>query len=142
MDIPSIGILMGDAAGIGPELIIKSLMDKTRPLYCSFFVIGNFQALQRAADSLNKHVKIQQIQSVERNKIDPETIFVLNSETGNNSNPHWGIPSAANGANSISQIKTAVDLALSNKIDGIVIAPLNKEAMHMASFQFSDEICT
>ena len=45
-----------------------------------------------------------------------------------------------NGANEVAQIERAVELAVAGQVDGVVIAPLNKEAMHQSGFGFPDEI--
>ncbi|MCG2788342.1 MAG: 4-hydroxythreonine-4-phosphate dehydrogenase PdxA, partial [Actinomycetia bacterium] len=44
---PVIGITMGDAAGVGPELILKTLSDKEVYNECMPVVIGNYDWLNK-----------------------------------------------------------------------------------------------
>src|SRR5699024_10244004 len=58
---PIIGITMGDAAGAGPEIIIKSLQsqklyDESHPI-----VIGDAKMLKQAADNIKTELKIRKV---------------------------------------------------------------------------------
>ena len=46
---PIIGITIGDAAGIGPEVVLKSLADKSLGASCEFVLIGDGAHLRRIA---------------------------------------------------------------------------------------------
>ena len=131
---------MGDAAGIGPELVIRAFKNKDASRPCSLFVIGSLRILQRAADALNEHMEFRSIESFDRNTITPDSISVLECKVKESPRAPWGLPDAANGANAVAQMKKAVELALADSIDDVVIAPLHKEAMQMAGFPFPDEI--
>ena len=48
MNRPIIGITMGDAAGVGPEIIMKSLHDAEVYETCRPFVIGDSKIMDRA----------------------------------------------------------------------------------------------
>ena len=59
--LPSIGITMGDAAGVGPEVVIKALAHRevytqSRPL-----VIGDARQLERAKKALKLNLDIRSI---------------------------------------------------------------------------------
>jgi len=47
---PIIGITMGDPAGIGPEIAVKSLAKKEIYEKCIPIVIGDFEALKEASE--------------------------------------------------------------------------------------------
>jgi 4-hydroxythreonine-4-phosphate dehydrogenase len=49
------------------------------------------------------------------------------------------VADAYNGRNCIAAIRRAVELAKEGRLDGIVLAPLNKEAMHLAGSTHADE---
>ena len=55
---------MGDAAGIGPELIIRTLQNKEIAASASHFVIGSMEVMQRAADSINQQIAFRKLASV------------------------------------------------------------------------------
>src|SRR5436190_1925689 len=52
-DLPVIGITMGDAAGIGPEIVVKSLADQELADSCRCVIIGDAVLLRNTADALN-----------------------------------------------------------------------------------------
>ncbi len=137
---PLIALVMGDAAGIGPELMIRALQNKDLASWGSYLVIGSLQIMERAADALNEQVAFTPVKSVDHTHVATDKIAVLHCEVEKNPHFCWGVPDAINGANAVAQMKKAVGLAVANKVDGVVIAPLNKEAMHMTGFQFLDEM--
>ena len=57
-----LGITMGDAAGIGPEIIVKL---HAKGLSAPCVVYGDMPSLQRAAKALNSAVKIIALDSVD-----------------------------------------------------------------------------
>lgn len=136
---PVIGIVMGDAAGIGPEIIIKSLEKNELNLLCLPLVIGSQEIMERMAKAMNKKINFSGVSSIEKIKFSSNTIPVLDCEVEKNPHFCWGVVDAINGKNAIAYIKKAVQLAMSKEIEGIVIAPLNKESMHKGGLSFPDE---
>ena len=136
---PVIGLVMGDAAGIGPELILIALQKKAVAAAASHFVIGSMEVMKRAARAIDKNIAFTRIESVGDMTSVGDRIAVLNAEEQVNPRLRWGVVDAVNGLNSVAYMKKAVALALEHEIDAVVIAPLNKEAMHAGGFQFPDE---
>ena len=50
---PLIGITLGDAAGIGPEIILKTISDKKILNQCRILIIGDSKILQNASEKLH-----------------------------------------------------------------------------------------
>lgn len=126
---PIIGITMGDAAGVGPEIIVKSLALKEIYEKCQPVVIGDAKILQRAVTITNTNVEIRQINQIEEaefsfGKIDCIDLDLLPNDL------KFGEISAEAGNAAFQYIKTAIDLAKEKKIQAICTAPLNKEALH------------
>ena len=59
--IPTIGITMGDPAGIGPEIVCRSLTEPAVYDVCRPVVIGSRAALERAAAAIGSHQRIQAV---------------------------------------------------------------------------------
>ena len=55
---PKIGISMGDPAGIGPEIIIKTLAQKTIYDQCQPLIVGDAAVLERETQFLKIPLKI------------------------------------------------------------------------------------
>src|SRR5262249_62413531 len=58
---PRVAITMGDAAGIGPEITVKSLADPRATEWCIPFVIGDARVLERAMEATGTHLAIRRL---------------------------------------------------------------------------------
>ncbi|WP_202079354.1 4-hydroxythreonine-4-phosphate dehydrogenase PdxA [Caldalkalibacillus salinus] len=129
MKKPIIGITMGDAAGVGPEIIVKSLQSQTLYEQAHPIVIGDAKMLKRASEILNIDITIREIDSDD----DLSTRFGEIACYDLNLLPQdlpFGQVSSASGHAAFEYLRTAIELANAGKIDAICTAPLNKEALH------------
>lgn len=133
---PVIGITMGDAAGVGPEIIVKSLQSEKVYEQSHPIVIGDAKMLERAVKILSADVTVKKIDVHADLK---ETIFgeiacvdldLLPSDLP------FGQVSAKAGDAAFQYLKTAISLANEEKIDAICTAPLNKEALHKGGHRY------
>ena len=62
---PIIGITMGDPAGIGPEVVVKALMDKKVRQSCLPLVFGSYNIIFSAAKKFLGKASIRKITWVE-----------------------------------------------------------------------------
>lgn len=132
---PIIGITMGDAAGIGPEIIVKSLTKDEVYDLCRPLVIGDAAMLERAARITGVPLTIRRINngsdaSFERGIVDCLDLGLLPEDLP------FGQISAAAGNAAYHYIAKAVELAQAGAIDAICTAPLNKEALHKGGHLF------
>ncbi|AIF68127.1 4-hydroxythreonine-4-phosphate dehydrogenase [Terribacillus saccharophilus] len=126
---PVIGITMGDAAGIGPEIIAKALMDESIYADCQPIVIGDAKIIKRAASVVGSTSEIHSILRVSQAKNIPGVIDVIDL----NLLPEdlaFGVISSEAGDAAYQYLAKAVELAKAKEIDSICTAPLNKEALH------------
>ncbi|WHY02631.1 4-hydroxythreonine-4-phosphate dehydrogenase PdxA [Neobacillus sp. DY30] len=126
---PIIGITMGDAAGIGPEIIVKSLMDKDIYDQCQPVVIGDAKILERVKPIVNADVQINVINTVSEAKNEFGIIDVIDLDLLPVDLPFGQVSGDAGNA-AYQYIAKAVALAKEKEINAICTAPLNKEAMH------------
>ncbi|MFK7692332.1 4-hydroxythreonine-4-phosphate dehydrogenase PdxA [Paenibacillus sp. HJGM_3] len=129
MNRPIIGITMGDAAGVGPEIIMKSLKDAQVYESCRPFVIGDAKILERADGFVHTGLRVRSIQSVAEAQFQYGTVDCLDLNLLPADLP-IGQVSAEAGHASFSFLKKAIELANAGEIDAICTAPLNKEALH------------
>ncbi|MFC0470936.1 4-hydroxythreonine-4-phosphate dehydrogenase PdxA [Halalkalibacter kiskunsagensis] len=126
---PIIGITMGDAAGIGPEIIVKSLTDKDIYDRCQPVVIGDAKMLERVKPIVNADVEVHVINQVSEAKNIFGIIDVIDLNLLAFDLPFGQVSGEAGNA-AYQYIAKAVELAKEKKINAICTAPLNKEAMH------------
>ena len=127
---PIIAITMGDAAGVGPEVIVKALAhaelyDRCRPL-----VIGDAQRLRKAGEvSGLPPITVNVVTGVEGARFVPGVIDCIDLGLIPADLP-FGKLSAIAGDAAYHFIAKAVELAVAGQVGAICTAPLNKEALH------------
>lgn len=127
---PIIAITMGDAAGIGPEIIVKALSHPDIYEVCRPLVVGDTGTLERAAAISNRDaMKIRPIEGAAEALFQHGIIDCINLKLLPDAVP-YGQLSAAAGNAAFHYIAKAVELAKSGEVQAICTAPLNKEALH------------
>ncbi|MBI4684611.1 MAG: 4-hydroxythreonine-4-phosphate dehydrogenase PdxA [Nitrospirae bacterium] len=127
-------ITIGDAGGIGPEIIVKALYCAEIRDYCAPVVIGDRVVIEEAINLTKLPIELKLIKSPDESKSAMGTIDFIDLNMVKKFEK--GKPTAENGRASVSYIKKAVELALDKKVDGIVTAPISKEALKMAGYSW------
>ena len=132
---PYLGITMGDPAGIGPEVIAKSLLndsifDKSIPV-----IIGNSNLMLNALNLVHSDKKINSIDNLSQAVSDKFKLNVLDINNLDSNDIEQGQISSSSGKASVEWILKAGSLAVNNEIQAIVTAPINKEACKLAGFK-------
>ncbi len=129
-----IAITMGDAAGIGPEIIARALYCAEIRDFCAPLVIGSRTVIQEAIDLLKLPLKLRLIESPDECISGIGTIELI--DMGVIKKFRKGKPTAENGRSCVSYVKKAVTLALNKEVDAIVTAPISKETLKMAGMKW------
>jgi len=133
---PVIGITMGDAAGIGPEIIVRALRRKEVYAACRPVVIGDAKRLRKAAEIVGaEELRIRSIRNIEEAAFEYGTVDCLDLDLLPDDLP-FGQISAAAGDAAFRYVAKAVELASAGEIDAICTAPLNKEALHLGGHSY------
>jgi 4-hydroxythreonine-4-phosphate dehydrogenase len=128
-----VGITMGDAAGIGPELVVKAC---AQGLNAPCVVYGDAGALRRAAAALGARLEIREITNVGQASGDAGRIEVVACGPALPPDLPHGKVSAAAGRAAYDYVCAAIDDAQAGRIRAIVTAPLNKQSMHEAGIDY------
>jgi len=127
---------MGDPAGIGPEVIAKALSGTHLRSVCRSIVIGSFPVMERTIKALKLKLNVVRVHGHETVALRRGTVAVLDPLETPLQTFKSGIAAAETGAASVAFIKKAVELAQIGCIDGMVTAPINKEAINMAGCRY------
>jgi 4-phospho-D-threonate 3-dehydrogenase / 4-phospho-D-erythronate 3-dehydrogenase len=133
---PTLAITMGDPAGIGPEIIAKTLQDKETYSICNPLVVGDIHAMKMGLDVAQQSLKINPIENPDEAKYSYGTIDLIDLHNIDPEHIEMGKPAAMTGKASAQYVIHAADLALENKVDAIVTAPLNKAALHLGGYKY------
>jgi 4-phospho-D-threonate 3-dehydrogenase / 4-phospho-D-erythronate 3-dehydrogenase len=135
MSKATIGITMGDAAGIGPEIIVKALADHSIYEACKPVVIGDRRALAEMAEIVKADVRIRPIQSLGQAKFEPGLVDCLDLDLLG-PGVTFGELSARAGDAAYCYLVEAVALAKAGSVDAICTAPLNKKALRLGGHDY------
>ncbi|MDD5644686.1 MAG: 4-hydroxythreonine-4-phosphate dehydrogenase PdxA [bacterium] len=129
---PVIAFTMGDPSGIGPEICAKAALSKKVLSVCRPVILGDPSIIRKAADLI--HRKICIIDNP-HSKNTGKKICVLPAVKHKGRLRISGV-SAASGFSAMKCIDIALRYAGEGKISGFVTAPINKEAIKRAGFDF------
>jgi 4-hydroxythreonine-4-phosphate dehydrogenase len=130
---PRLALTLGDVAGVGPEIVVRAALDPSVQRAVQPIVVGNAEVVRRAARLVQTDA--------------PVTVIAAPEEADSFEKPGlvcWDVgPSDAAevppatvdpraGRAAYAALIAAIDAALAGRIDGIVTAPLNKLALHLA----------
>jgi len=135
MNLPIVGITMGDATGVGPEVVMKALAHAGVYAQCRPLVIGDAKQLERAGKLTGVDVPVFKITKPETGKFTHGTVDCVDLGLVP-AGISYGKVSAAAGEAAYRYIELAVKLALQGAIDAICTAPINKEALNAAGHHF------
>lgn len=127
-----LGITMGDPSGIGPEIIVK-LFEQTPLSDC--LVYGDPDWISATAKSMGSEIGVDTLDRPDANRREGFIPVIASCDPLPATLPIGHVSPLA-GKAAYQCVQRAIDDALSGVIAGIVTAPLNKQAIHQAGFNF------
>src|SRR6476469_1508999 len=125
---PVIGLTLGDPAGIGPEIVVKSLLDSSLFDIARPIIFGNAAALEAARELVPGAPSVRIVTSVESARFDGVHLELLDIGHSDGLRIEYGAVQARAGQLAYDWFRAAIDRANAGDIDGIATAPVNKEA--------------
>src|SRR5262245_28804421 len=129
MRSPILGITMGDPAGVGPEIIARAAAEPLVASHSRPVVVGAASAMRDALRLVSSPLTLHPVTSVAACRWTDGTLECLDLANVDMTALPRGEVSAAAGRAAHEYILRAVDLAKAGEIDGMVTAPINKEAL-------------
>ncbi len=126
---------MGDALGIGPEIIVRAFLQGLAP---DAFVVGDVAVMRRAERLVRSRADVPALSlaviehPADIAAVPPGCLPVLNVAAPELADLLWGTVDARAGRAAAVCIRAAVRWALSGDVAGIVTAPIHKEALAAA----------
>ena len=126
-------ITMGDPSGIGPEIIVSSIVKQNNKF--KVIVVGSPEVIERAINITGIKSKLNILSNLNEAKFLNGYINVLETKELDIL-PNFGLPNKICGKASFEAIELAIKYALNNKIRGIVTGPICKESFSLANINF------
>ncbi|HEY5632815.1 MAG TPA: 4-hydroxythreonine-4-phosphate dehydrogenase PdxA [Burkholderiaceae bacterium] len=132
---PLIAITMGDAAGVGPEVIMKSLARPALYESCRPLVVGDARRLREAGRIAGVSLEVRAVAGPGEagfrcGVVDCVDLGLIPEGLA------FGEISALAGDAAYRYVAKAAELASAEQADAICTAPLNKEALHAGGHRF------
>jgi 4-hydroxythreonine-4-phosphate dehydrogenase len=134
-DQPVIGVTMGDAAGIGPEVVVKALADPKIRKAAKFVVFGMNEQLCYVADAAEIEPFWGRHQHEKISRDYPYKVVVADYD-------EYSVPSWIRGASKVAGEASvrfcldAIDAAMDGIIDAVVTAPISKKSWNLAGAEW------
>lgn len=126
-----VGISIGDFNGIGPEIILKSLKDKTITDFFTPVIFGSGKLFTYQKNVFKLQTNFNYINSAKEAQSGKINMVNLTKE---NSNIEFGTPTEESTKMAIDSLNAATEALLNKEIDVLVTAPINKDEMMKYGF--------
>jgi len=136
---PKIAITMGDAAGIGPEIILKSLGSEGISEICRPIVFGDYRVIDKALGITGSKLSINKVSDLKDCRFSDGTVDLLDFNNIGTGDIKYGVNDPAYGKAAVEYTIEAASMCMDGSVDAMVSAPLNKKSMHMAGYKFEGQ---
>ena len=135
---PVLGMLIGDGAGVGPEIIAKLAVQNFFAAYCRPVIIGDVRILQRAFGTVGSSVPLQIVSDIDQIDWNAD-LAVLDRKDQDPVNVPFGKLTIEAGKANLDGLKLGVELYKAKKIEGFCFGPFNKAGMKEAGCELESE---
>ena len=137
---PGVGLLLGDATGIGPELVAKLLASYPVHEHADLVVVGDQRIFEMGQKIAKTSVVTSLISSLAEAQFDTAEVQLLDFPGVNPGEFELGKLSPKAGKSVLDVLAFTLDEAKAGRLDAIVFGPFNKQAMHLGGSPFPDEL--
>jgi len=139
--VPLVAVTLGDVAGVGPETIVRAALSPRISETCRILAVGSPNVLKRAVELVGQPMGILEIPDPEEANaiidVGPEHTLLCWNPVGDVADEvPPGLVDARAGEAAYQALVSATRAALEGRVDAITTAPLNKEALHRAGYDF------
>jgi len=137
---PALVVTLGDAAGIGPEVIVKSLAEEKLWQRACFFIVGDHRVLQQGIEDAGKGPEFEILENEREARHQPGKVYVLDQANLAPGDFAIGQVSVETGRAMGQDLARAVNLVQDGLADGMVFGPLTKAALNLGGYDVKDEL--
>jgi 4-hydroxythreonine-4-phosphate dehydrogenase len=134
---PVIGITMGDPSGIGPEIVLKSVAREEVREVCVPVIVGKRYYLEKLTEYLGLSLRFSSLPKLSAEALPLGSIPCVEPADLSFPTDAVGVCSPAAGRAALSCLREAATLCFRRRLDGLVTAPVSKEAIRAGGVPFS-----
>ncbi|MDF2908449.1 MAG: 4-hydroxythreonine-4-phosphate dehydrogenase [Herbinix sp.] len=133
---PIIAIPMGDPAGIGPEIVVKALVNKEVQQVAKCVVIGDRKVLEDAIRFTGVNLTIKVIQKAEEGEYSEGILNLIDLDNVDQKEFKIGQVSGMCGKAAYEYIAKSIEMANSKEVAAVSTTPINKESLKAGNVNF------
>jgi 4-hydroxythreonine-4-phosphate dehydrogenase len=140
MNKTRIAMVLGDPAGIGPELIARLLADAQVRSQAQVILIADEGEMRRGMDIAGLEFPYRQVESLDELVFTDEVPLFYNFRGETSGEFARSEASVMGGRYCLDTLKLAVESTAAGRTDAVLFGPLNKTSLHMAGMAHNDEL--
>lgn len=138
----TVAMVLGDPAGVGPELVAKLLSQAEQRNKANILLIADKNELEKGIGIAQSSFVYDEVSEndLETYSFKEGVPALIHHKCSHPAPFEYGKATEQSGVYILETLKKAVDLAKSGLVQSICFAPLNKQAMHLGGLKYRDEL--
>jgi len=136
MKKPLIAVTLGDPAGIGPEIVVKTVADKDLFEEANCIVIGDAGVVEQAIGVTGVDLKVNCVEDPADGDYSEGVLNMIDMKNIDLDKFEYGKVSAMCGKAAFEYIEKSIQMTMDGQADAVATAPINKEAIRSAEINF------
>lgn len=133
---PLIAIPMGDAAGIGPEITVKTIDSQEAQQYARMIVVGNKTVLENACQFAKVNLQIKSLTQLSKFDDSPGVLNLIDRGNIDLATLKLGEIQGQCGKAAYDCIAEVIRMAMAEEVDAVATTPINKESLKAGEVDF------
>ena len=131
-----IAVPIGDPAGVGPEIVAKSVASKEVSEVANCVIVGNKEIMENAIKITGEDLTINVIEEVEQGDYREGILNLIHIDNMDMSQFAFGKVNGMCGKAAYDYIEKSIELANEGKVDAVATTPINKESLRAGGINF------
>ena len=136
MNKPFVAVPIGDPAGVGPEIVVKSVASKEVFDVARTVVIGDAKVLANACEIMKVDLRINKIEKPEDGDYSEGVLNLIDLDNIDMDQFEFGKVNGICGKAAFQYIQKSIELANEGLVDAVATTPINKESLRAGNINF------
>ena len=136
MKKPLIAVPLGDPAGIGPEIVAKSIADRELFRIADCIVVGDKKVMENAVRITGEDLTVNVVEDPAEGDWREGVLNLIDLDNIDMEKFEFGKVSGMCGKAAFGYIKKSIELAMAGKADAVATTPINKESLRAGEINF------
>ncbi|SFK48113.1 4-hydroxythreonine-4-phosphate dehydrogenase PdxA [Succinivibrio dextrinosolvens] len=136
MTKPLIAVPIGDPAGVGPEIVVKTLVSDEAMNVADVIVIGDHQIIEQAIKITKVNLSVNIVNSPKEGKYQKGVLNLIDLNNIDMSRFAFGKVNGMCGKAAYEYIAKSIEFAMNREVLAVATPPINKESLRAGNINF------